>query len=61
LTEQACRECHRIVTGSNCSVCGSNSLSTDWSGFVVIIDPSRSCIAKKLNIDIRGKYALKVR
>ncbi len=61
MTEQACRECHRIVTGLNCSVCGSNSLSTDWSGFVVIIDPSRSSIAKKLNVTLSGKYALKVR
>ncbi len=61
MTEQACRECHRIVTGSNCSVCGSNSLSTDWSGFVVVIDPSRSSIAKKLNVTLSGKYALKVR
>jgi DNA-directed RNA polymerase subunit E" len=61
LTEQACRECHRIVTGSTCSVCGSNSLSTDWSGYVVIIDPSRSVIAKKLNVTLSGKYVLKVR
>jgi DNA-directed RNA polymerase subunit E" len=61
LTDQACRECHRIVTGSTCSVCGSNSLSTDWSGYVVIIDPSRSSIAKKLNVTLRGKYVLKVR
>ena len=61
MTDQACRECHRIVTGSTCSVCGSNSLSSDWSGYVVIIDPSRSSIAKKLNVNLSGKYVLKVR
>jgi DNA-directed RNA polymerase subunit E" len=61
LTDKACRECHRIVTGSVCPVCSSSSMSSDWSGYVVVIDASRSNIAKKLNIDLPGKYALKVR
>lgn len=61
MTDSACRECHKIVSGSTCPVCGSTSLSSDWSGYVVIIDPSRSRIARKLNVKYRGKYALKVR
>lgn len=61
MTDKACRECHRIVSGSSCAVCGSTTLSSDWSGYVVIVDPSRSSIAKKLNVNLRGKYALKVR
>jgi len=61
MSEQACRDCHRIVTDQNCPVCGSNSLSRDWSGYVVIIDPELSDIASKLNITTPGAYALKVR
>lgn len=58
----ACRMCHRIVEEGNvCPVCSSSDLSNEWQGYVIIIDPSRSNIAKKLNIDTPGKYAIKVR
>jgi DNA-directed RNA polymerase subunit E" len=61
MTEQACRECSRIVEGQVCPICNSPSLSKDWSGYVVIIDPKESIIAQKLEITLPGKYALKVR
>ena len=61
MTEQACRECRRIVEGQVCPICNSASLSKDWSGYVVIIDPKESIIAEKLEIKLLGKYALKVR
>ncbi len=61
MTEQACRECQRIVEGLVCPICGSSSLSKDWSGYVVILDPKGSEVAKKLGITLPGKYALKVR
>lgn len=60
--EKACRDCHRIIeSGKAVCICGSNSMSTDWSGCVVIIDAEESEIAKKLEIKKAGKYALKVR
>jgi DNA-directed RNA polymerase subunit E" len=61
VSDKACRECHRIVSGSSCAVCISSSLSSDWSGYVVILDPNGSNIAKRLNVTLPGKYALKVR
>ncbi|RCV64466.1 DNA-directed RNA polymerase subunit E' [Methanophagales archaeon] len=60
--EKACRDCHRIVeSGKAVCVCGSNLVSGDWSGYVVIIDVGESEIAKKLDITKAGRYALKVR
>jgi RNA polymerase subunit RPABC4/transcription elongation factor Spt4 len=35
--------------------------SHDWSGYVVIIDPEKSQIAKRLGVKLPGEYALKVR
>ncbi|OPY50440.1 MAG: Transcription elongation factor Spt4 [Methanosaeta sp. PtaU1.Bin060] len=61
MTDQACRECHRIIEGQVCPICGGASLSKDWGGYVVIIDPKESIIAQKLGIKLPGKYALKVR
>ncbi len=60
--EKACRDCHRIMeSGKVVCICGSNSVSGDWSGYVAIIDVAESEIAKKLGITKEGRYALKVR
>jgi len=56
-----CRECHRVVEGEACPVCGTSNLSTDWAGYLVVIDPKNSEIARKMNITLPGRYALKVR
>ncbi|NMA89207.1 MAG: DNA-directed RNA polymerase subunit E'', partial [Methanoculleus bourgensis] len=47
---RVCRECHRVVEGGSCVICGTANLSEDWAGYVVIIDPEHSDIAKKMNI-----------
>lgn len=62
MTDLACRNYHRIVEDSeNCPVCRSTSLTDNWRGYVVIVDPKRSKIAEKLNVEHPGKYALRVR
>ncbi|NYT19486.1 MAG: DNA-directed RNA polymerase, subunit E'' [Methanosarcinales archaeon] len=61
MVEQVCRECHRVVTGQTCPVCGSSNLSADWSGLVIIVDPQRSKIAEMIGVTVADKYALKVR
>jgi DNA-directed RNA polymerase subunit E" len=58
---KVCRDCHRVVDGESCVICGTTNLSTDWAGYLVIIDPERSEVAKKMNIKLPGRYALKVR
>ena len=59
-SEKACRKCHAIVRGRKCPMCGSTDLTINWSGRVIILDPEKSEVAKKLNIDRVGEYALKV-
>ena len=56
-----CRQCHRVVEGEGCTVCGSPMLTQDWAGYLVIIDPEHSEMARRLNIKLAGRYALKVR
>ncbi|CAI8163284.1 MAG: Uncharacterised protein [Methanobacteriota archaeon] len=58
----ACSECHLILADGidQCSRCPSAPVSSDWSGYVVVLDPKRSEIATKLNIPLPGNYALKV-
>ena len=59
--QMVCRNCNRVVDGEACVVCGSHNLSDDWAGYLVIIDPKNSEIAKKLGIELPGRFALKVR
>ncbi len=56
----ACKNCFTITESERCPNCGGE-LSKDWQGYVVVIDPEKSEIAKKLNIKKAGAYALKVR
>ena len=58
-----CRECHRVNDPNNttCVSCGSSSLTEDWSGYVVIAHPETSDIAREMQVDEPGAYALKVR
>ncbi|MHA1268859.1 MAG: transcription elongation factor subunit Spt4 [Candidatus Helarchaeota archaeon] len=61
MPEKACRKCRFIEEKLNrCSKCNSYDLSSEFSGFVIIFDTD-SLIAKKLQINSPGKYALKVR
>ncbi len=50
-----------VTEADSCPACRGTNLSKDWLGFVHVIDASRSIIAKKMNIDANGRYALKVR
>jgi DNA-directed RNA polymerase subunit E" len=59
---KACRDCHLISEDvEKCPSCHGANLSKDWNGFVVVINVEKSVIAKKMQIDAPGKYALKVR
>lgn len=57
--KQACRNCMRFTTAKVCPFCKSTNLSTSWKGMVVILNPD-SEVAKKIQIDEPGKYALYV-
>ncbi len=63
MAENVCKECHRLIKDKDqvCRACNSTSLTSDWSGYVVIIDPMKSQIAKRLGVKLAGAYALKVR
>jgi len=60
MVEKSCTACNMISHKERCPVC-DNPTSTNWSGFLVIIDPENSDIAKALNINLKGEYSLRVR
>jgi DNA-directed RNA polymerase subunit E" len=60
MVEKACKNCHRVVAGSICPMCKDSQLTASWKGFIIVSDPAKSEIAKKLNITVPGKYALRL-
>lgn len=58
--EMACRKCKAVTTGKICPICKSSDLTPDWSGIVLVVDPTNSEISKTLGITQKGKYAIKV-
>ena len=60
---QACRKCHKVLDADKtvCPECQGTALTTEWFGYLVILDCKHSDVAKKMNIEYNGRYALKVR
>jgi len=50
-----------ITTKSRCPNCGSDRLSKDFTGMIIILDPEGSEVAKIMGIKKPGAYALRVR
>lgn len=62
MAEKACEDCNRLVEDeTECPVCKSNKLTSNWSGMVVVYDPEDSEIAEKLGISTPGRYAIRTR
>ncbi len=55
---KACKKCRYVTTESICPICKNEDLSSRFSGVVVVFNPEKSEIAKKLEIKQKGEYAL---
>ncbi|MGZ4857857.1 MAG: transcription elongation factor subunit Spt4 [Methanobacteriaceae archaeon] len=60
MVTKACTRCHRIMEDEKCAICNL-ATSKNWSGFLIVVDPENSEIAKELQIQLPGEYALRVR
>jgi DNA-directed RNA polymerase subunit E" len=58
--EKACKKCRRVVEGNLCPTCKDSQLTSNWKGYVMVINPEDSEIAKKLDIKSPGTYALRL-
>jgi|TARA_Y100000310_G_C20434543_1_gene693106 RNA polymerase subunit RPABC4/transcription elongation factor Spt4 len=63
MAKKVCKKCLIFVTGGECPLCkaSGHQLSQNWQGRINVIDSNKSKIAKKIDIDVKGEYALKAR
>jgi len=57
---RACKSCLRVMEEEVCPTCNTPTTQY-WSGYVGVIDPEKSEIAKRLDFKTPGQYAVKVR
>ncbi len=57
---KACKKCSTITDEDVCPRCGGPT-SKEWQGYVIVVDHTRSEIARKMGLNANGKYALRVR
>lgn len=57
---KACKSCRAISEAAKCPKCGGET-SREWQGYLIVLDPERSEIARKMGITSSGRYALRVK
>ena len=57
----ACKECHLILEDKSCPRCPDSEVSREWQGFIEVLNPEKSDLAKEMCILTPGRYALRVR
>jgi DNA-directed RNA polymerase subunit E" len=57
---RACKSCLRLSDAERCPSCNA-ATSQYWSGYLAVLDPENSQIAKRMELKTPGQYALKVR
>ncbi len=62
MKQKACKICNAIYeTGDKCPKCGAREFTDNFKGRIVVVNPEKSEMAKKLKIKGKGNYAIKTR
>ncbi len=59
--DKACKVCKVIYEGDRCPKCESKEFTDSYKGKIYILDCEKSEIAKKINLNSNGKFAIKTR
>lgn len=61
MKEKVCLNCKRIYKEEKCPSCGENRFSENFKGEIEIFNPEKSIIAKKIKINSKGRFAIKIK
>ena len=59
MARKVCRKCKIFVEKDRCLICNENDFTEIWKGRIIILNYGKSEIAKKININVNGEYAIK--
>lgn len=58
-----CKKCGFVLEdpeAKECPICTNNKFTTFWQGYTIVLNPEKSEVAKILNINQKGKFALRI-
>ena len=58
---KACKVCKTIHENEKCPQCESRESTESFKGRIVVLNPEKSEIAKKIEINKKGNFAIKTR
>jgi DNA-directed RNA polymerase subunit E" len=59
--QRACRKCKTIFEGKGeCPKCGSKEFTESFKGRIIVTNPEKSEIAKKIKREEKGEFAIKI-
>jgi len=61
MKQKACKICNRIYEGNKCPECSAKESTESFKGRIIIVNPEKSEIAKKLNMKNKGNFAIKTK
>lgn len=61
MKRKVCKKDKIFVDGELCPICKGHNFATNWQGRLYIVDSDKSTIAKKVNAEVKGEYAIKVK
>lgn len=61
MKKKVCKKCKIVVAKDTCPICKGKDLTAGWNGRIIILNHEKSEIAKKLNLNSNGEYAIKVK
>ena len=61
MSKKVCKKCFLMVEGGECPICKGTNFATSFQGRLLVVDPVHSEVAKKIGIEAKGEYAIKVR
>ncbi len=59
--QKACKNCNLIYEGDECPNCGSKETTDMFKGKIIVLNPEKSELSKKLKLHKKGTYAIKTR
>ncbi len=59
--DKACKICKAIYEGDKCPNCGSKEFTDSYKGKIFVLNHEKSEIAKNINLNSNGEFAIKTR
>ncbi|MBI5393370.1 DNA-directed RNA polymerase subunit E'' [Candidatus Woesearchaeota archaeon] len=61
MKKQICKRCKLFVEAQQCPVCKDSNFANGWQGRIMVLNGTKSFIAKQVNMTHNGEYAIKVK